>query len=265
MEDVREITGLLGNVNDPRKMIEIISDWAESRAKDPSWGMLALDLFRRAKQDSTFGKRHAHLFEQQWKGLGDILVGMFPKGRAPADAETLGGIVFELTYGAAASFTRGPSVRDLVKTALTAMYDAYGKRAVAHRPAIVLAALAVHPFSGRRGGRSARRPWPILRRKFERIDVTLGVIEGMSGLRVYPLDGAEHLGAEQDVVDGNNLEQQIDTGLVIDAGIEEDVVHQMLGKRRLAKHHRQAAKASPMVGHGSSAVRDDEPQAQENP
>ena len=131
LEDVREITGLLGNVDDPQEMIEIISDWAESRARDPSWGMLALDLFRRAKQDSTFGKRHAHLFEQQWKGLGDILVGMFPKGRAPADAETLGGMVFELTYGAAASFTRGPSVRDLVGTALKAMYDAYGKRAVA--------------------------------------------------------------------------------------------------------------------------------------
>ncbi|MBR0751583.1 TetR/AcrR family transcriptional regulator [Bradyrhizobium jicamae] len=126
--DVGEITGLLKDVQDPRKMIEIISDWAGSRAKDPSWGMLALDLFRRAKKDLTFGKRHAHLFEKQWKGLGEILVGMFPKGAAPADAETLGGIVFELTYGAAASFTRGPSVRDLVKTALMAMYDAYGKR-----------------------------------------------------------------------------------------------------------------------------------------
>ena len=63
--------------------------------------------------------------------MGEILIGMFPKGLAPADAETLGGIVFELTYGAAASFTRGPSVKGLVKTALTAMYDAYGKRTVA--------------------------------------------------------------------------------------------------------------------------------------
>lgn len=129
--DVGEIAELLKNVRDPRKMIEVISNWAESRAKDPSWGMLALDLFRRAKKDLTFGKRHAHLFERQWTGLGEILIGMFPKGAAPADAETLGGIVFELTYGAAASFTRGPSVKDLVKTVLTAMYDAYGKRGTA--------------------------------------------------------------------------------------------------------------------------------------
>ena len=57
VQDVGEITGLLRNVNDPRKMIEVISDWADTRAKDPSWGMLALDLFRRAKQDLTFGKR----------------------------------------------------------------------------------------------------------------------------------------------------------------------------------------------------------------
>ncbi|WP_249140508.1 TetR/AcrR family transcriptional regulator [Bradyrhizobium manausense] len=126
--DVDEISEMLKNVRDPRKMIDIISNWAESRAKDPSWGMLALDLFRRAKKDLTFGRRHAHLFEKQWTGLGAILIGMFPKGAAPADAETLGGIVFELTYGAAASFTRGPSVKDLVKTTLNAMYDAYGKR-----------------------------------------------------------------------------------------------------------------------------------------
>lgn len=131
VEDVGEINQLLRDVTDPRKMIEIISDWAGARAKDPSWGMLALDLFRRAKQDATFGRRHAHLFEKQWKGLGEILIGMFPKGAAPADAETIGGIVFELTYGAAASFTRGPSVKELVKTALMAMYDAYGKRPTA--------------------------------------------------------------------------------------------------------------------------------------
>jgi AcrR family transcriptional regulator len=128
VQDVGEISIILNNVSDPRKMIEIISNWAESRSKDPSWGMLALDLFRRAKQDATFDKRHAHLFEKQWRGLGEILIKMFPKGAAPADAETLGGIVFELTYGAAASFTRGPSVKTLVRTALMAMYDAYGKR-----------------------------------------------------------------------------------------------------------------------------------------
>ena len=44
VQDVGEITGLLRNVNDPRKMIEVISDRAESRAKDSSWGMLALIL-----------------------------------------------------------------------------------------------------------------------------------------------------------------------------------------------------------------------------
>jgi AcrR family transcriptional regulator len=128
VQDVGEIKDLLKNVNDPRKMIEIISDWAGARAKDPSWGMLALDLFRRAKHDSTFGKRHAYLFEKQWRGLGEILIGMFPKGAVLVDAETLGGIVCELTYGAASSFTRGPSVKDLVKTTLTAFFDAYGKR-----------------------------------------------------------------------------------------------------------------------------------------
>ncbi|MCY1464718.1 hypothetical protein D9M71_827800 [compost metagenome] len=53
---------------------------------------------------------------------------MFPEGAAPADPETLGGIVFELTYGAAASFKAGPTAGDLVRLALTAMLHAYGEQ-----------------------------------------------------------------------------------------------------------------------------------------
>ncbi|UVC15049.1 TetR/AcrR family transcriptional regulator [Mesorhizobium onobrychidis] len=129
VQDVDEIAKILEKLEDPREMIDAISKWSVMRASDSSWGMLALDLFRRAKHDATFGDRHAHLFRKQWTGLGEILLKLFPKGAAPADPETLGGIVFELTYGAASSFTDGPSVGDLVRLALMSMYDAYGKAA----------------------------------------------------------------------------------------------------------------------------------------
>jgi AcrR family transcriptional regulator len=127
LQDVAEITQKLENVTDPHEIIEVIARWADSRSGDSSWGMLALDLFRRAKRDATFGERHAHLFRSQWAGLGGILVRLFPEGRAPIEAETLGGIVCELTYQAAASFMLGPTVGQMVKSTLTAYLIAYGK------------------------------------------------------------------------------------------------------------------------------------------
>jgi AcrR family transcriptional regulator len=126
MRDVTEIAELLNGTSDPKEMISIISQWALARSSDHYWGLLALELFRRARRDATFGDRHADLFRGQWAGLGEILLQMFPKGRAPADPETLGGIVFELTYGAASSFMRGPTAGDMISLALTALYDAYG-------------------------------------------------------------------------------------------------------------------------------------------
>jgi AcrR family transcriptional regulator len=126
LQDVSEVTKLLENVHDPREIIDVIANWADSRSGDSSWGMLALDLFRRAKRDSTFGERHAQLFRKQWAGLGEILLRIFPPGAAPARAEALGGIVCELTYQAAASFMIGPTVGEMVKTTLIAFLLAYG-------------------------------------------------------------------------------------------------------------------------------------------
>ena len=126
--DVPEIARLVEGVDDPREMIERISKWAANRSRDPAWGVPALELLRRARLDKTFGTRHAKLFHQQWEGLGEILLRLFPEGKAPASAEVLGALVFELTYGAASQFTRSPGVGTLVNVALTGLYLAHGKR-----------------------------------------------------------------------------------------------------------------------------------------
>jgi AcrR family transcriptional regulator len=126
MQDVSEIAALVGDTRDPRRLIEVISEWSLSRSRDPSWGLLALELFRRARRDKTFAKRHSNLFRDQWRGLGEILMRLFPPGQAPADAETLGGIVMELTYGAASAFKAGPTAGDMVKLVLTGLHRAHG-------------------------------------------------------------------------------------------------------------------------------------------
>lgn len=126
-EDVPEIAALLEGIADPHEMIAVISKWAADRSRDPTWGVLALELLRRARLDHTFTPRHAKLFSSQWEGLGRILLRMFPEGREPATAEVLGALVFELTYGASSAFTNRPGVGTLVNVALTALYLAHGK------------------------------------------------------------------------------------------------------------------------------------------
>jgi AcrR family transcriptional regulator len=126
-EDVPAIARLLEGVEAPLRMIEVISDWAASRSRDASWGVLALELMRRARLDQTFGARHTRLFNAQYEGLGNILLRMFPAGAAPASAEVLGGLVFELTYGSSSAFTNRPGVGTLVKVTLTALYRAHGQ------------------------------------------------------------------------------------------------------------------------------------------
>src|SRR5215218_3844360 len=59
------------------------------------------------------------------------------------------------------------------------------------------------------------------------VDVALGVVIGVTCLRIDTLDGAEHLGSKQDVVDRDHLGEQLDPRKMIDARVEEDVVQQM--------------------------------------
>jgi hypothetical protein len=85
----------------------------------------------------------------------------------------------------------------------------------------------------------------------------------VAGLRVDAAHRAHHLRAEQDVLRVDHLGEEVDPRLVVDAGIEVDIVHDMAGKRRLLEHVGQAPVASPVIGHRAAAVRDDEAQRRE--
>lgn len=127
-QDVVEVQRLLDGVTEPQEIIDRMCGWADQRAVDPTWGLLALELFRRARRDSTFGIRHATLFQDQWRGVGELLLPIAPYWPTPRP-DVLGAMVLELTYGAASSFTggEGPRVGDLVRLALQSVYGAYGK------------------------------------------------------------------------------------------------------------------------------------------
>lgn len=126
-QDVVEIGRLLRDVTKPGEIIDRICEWAELRASDPTWGLLALELFRRVRREATFGALPSTLFLEQWRAVGALLLPLAPNLQ-PARPEILGAIVLELTYGAASGFSEGdaPHVRDLVRLALTSIHVAYG-------------------------------------------------------------------------------------------------------------------------------------------
>jgi AcrR family transcriptional regulator len=126
-QDVVEIARLLDGVVEPGAIIDRVCDWAKERAADPTWGLLALELFRRARRDATLGSRHATLFRDQWRGVGELLLPIAP-GWTDPEPEVLGAVVLELTYGAASAFNQGvgPGVDDLVRLALSSLNRAYG-------------------------------------------------------------------------------------------------------------------------------------------
>lgn len=127
-QDVVEIGRLLEGVSAPSDIIDRICDWAEQRSEDPTWGLLALELFRRARREATFGSEHSSLFRDQWRGVGELLMPIAGDSRA-VDPELLGAMVLELTYGAASGFNSGdgPRVGDLVRLALEAVHKAYSR------------------------------------------------------------------------------------------------------------------------------------------
>ena len=60
------------------------------------------------------------------------------------------------------------------------------------------------------------------------VDITSRIIEKMSGFRIDAPHRADHFGGEQNVFCWNYIEQQIDAGLVVDAGVEIHVVQQQI-------------------------------------
>ena len=91
------------------------------------------------------------------------------------------------------------------------------------------------------------------------LDVAFGVVVVEAAARIDPTHRADHLRTEQDVFDGDHVEQKVDARLVVDAGVEEDVVQQAFFQRRPLHVLRQPAITAPVIGNRPAAVRNDDP------
>ncbi|MGO7581970.1 TetR/AcrR family transcriptional regulator [Rhizobium ruizarguesonis] len=123
--DVVELTKLLGECDEPKELIDVLANWANNRGDDRRWGMLAIELLRRAQHDHTLGDRHIKLFRDQWEGVGKILIRKLDLTvQPPASPFYIGGVVLELTYGGISSFLKDGAPGDMVRIVLGDMYRA---------------------------------------------------------------------------------------------------------------------------------------------
>lgn len=122
--DVVELGKLLNGYTNPYEVIDALAEWSSNRASEQRWGILAIELLRRARRDGSLTKRHLDVFSDQWTGLGNILIGkLFADSKTTIDPFLLGGTVFELTYGGISSFLRERSTGQMVKQVLRDMYE----------------------------------------------------------------------------------------------------------------------------------------------
>src|SRR4029077_12705969 len=97
-----------------------------------------------------------------------------------------------------------------------------------------------------------------LRRQRQLVDVTLGVVVVVTGLRIDAANRADHFRGEQDVVGRDDLRQQLLARQVIDTGIKKYVVQHEIGQKSELGVLRQTAEAPPVIGHRATAMRNDE-------
>src|SRR3989441_7963854 len=101
---------------------------------------------------------------------------------------------------------------------------------------------------------------PVLIAQLQRIDIPLRVVEVVAGFRIEAADCTDHLRSEQDVVGRHDLQQQLDSRQVVDAGVEEDTVANQVAERRARLVLGEAAVPGPVVRDRTAALRNDEPQ-----
>ena len=96
----------------------------------------------------------------------------------------------------------------------------------------------------------------VIAENFARLDVALGVVVVVAGLRVDAAHRANHFGSKQNILHRDHGVEQINARLVVDTGVKENIAQQMFFQQRLLEFLRQATETAPVVRHSAAAVRD---------
>ena len=122
---VIDLEQALEGLSDVTAVIDAVARWSDSRAAEMKWGLLAIELLRRAHRDNTLTTDQRQMFVGQWWDVGNLLNGkLFPLGNASMDPVDLGGIIMDLTFGGISIFLGANSTGQMVAQILSALVAA---------------------------------------------------------------------------------------------------------------------------------------------
>ena len=94
---------------------------------EPDLRLLVVDMARLARTDPKVAERHTRMFDDEWHQVGSRLVKIFPDGEPPVPVLQLGALVMDIAYGNATQLHAGLTAGDLIRLALRALRDPYGR------------------------------------------------------------------------------------------------------------------------------------------
>src|ERR1700736_2006692 len=104
---------------------------------------------------------------------------------------------------------------------------------------------------------------PLFVAQWKRVEVSLRVVVVVPRLRIDASHRSHHFGAEQDVIERHDFQQQLDSRKMIHACVEENVVAHEVRKQRPLHVLREPSITSPVERYGSAAVGNDETESSE--
>ena len=109
---------------DIRTAIDRIAAWATYHSRKGNWPLLILEYARHARPSAKFHRTQEEILRKHWRILGERLTALMPPRAERLDIppETIGALVFELTYAPAMSFVKSPTSGDLLQVSLGALF-----------------------------------------------------------------------------------------------------------------------------------------------
>lgn len=105
--------------------IERLARWSDKQSRTGNWPSLIVEYARHAKPASAFRKAQEKVLRAQWRALGERLLALTSASAGTTiSPETVGALVFELTYAPAMSFVSQPTSGDLLRVALQGVFGA---------------------------------------------------------------------------------------------------------------------------------------------
>jgi AcrR family transcriptional regulator len=125
--NLQTLLDLLTPPLEQEQVIQHVCAWADDTAKSGNWAQLVVEFSTtNGKMKCNSSGQQEAIFRMHWRQLGERLTMIL--GLSVLSPESLGALLYELTYAPAMSFMDNPGAGDLVRLALEGIIAKYHVR-----------------------------------------------------------------------------------------------------------------------------------------